>query len=430
MKIRPGKIEHGSVLLISLMVSGIIAFILVSYLNMAGNQNSATYRSQAWNSAIPVLEAGIEEALAHIHHNGPSSAADGWTLQNNVYSKTRTIGDDYYTLGISNVIPPVIYAQGFVNIPSTDQYVARMVRVETRRDGMFTKAIVAQSQIDINGKNVQTDSFDSSDPNFCTNGQYDPSKTKDNGGVATNSGLISSINIGNATIRGGVSTGPGGSVDIGPNGAIGSQAWHDGGNTGIQPGWSIDDMNVVFADVEPPFSGGYFTPVGGSVGGTSYTYILSNGNYQLNSMSMSGHEKTLVNGNAVLYVDGNVSLSGNAYIEIAPGASLHLYVGGSSTALGGNGVINETGLAANFMYYGLPSNTSVSMSGNAGFAGVIYAPAANFTLNGGGNNTYDFVGASVTGTATINGHFNFHYDEALGNIGPTRGYLVTSWNEL
>ena len=61
---------------------------------------------------------------------------------------------------------------------------------------------------------------------------------------------------------------------------------------------------------------------------------------------------------------------------------------------------------------------------------MIYAPNAAFTLNGGGNNAIDFVGASVSSTVTMNGHFNFHYDEALGRIGARRGYIITGWGEL
>ena len=30
----------------------------------------------------------------------------------------------------------------------------------------------------------------------------------------------------------------------------------------------------------------------------------------------------------------------------------------------------------------------------------------------------------------MNGHFNFHYDEALARIGPDRGYVPDSWYEL
>jgi hypothetical protein len=116
-------------------------------------------------------------------------------------------------------------------------------------------------------------------------------------------------------------------------------------------------------------------------------------------------------------------------IVIKPDASLKLYMEGASFQVSGQGVVNETGNAANFYYYGLPSNTELKLSGNAAFVGAIYAPNADFSLGGGGNNNYDFVGASVTKTVTMNGHFNFHYDENLARIGAYRGFIPTLWTE-
>src|SRR2546422_6550719 len=37
---------------------------------------------------------------------------------------------------------------------------------------------------------------------YSTNGRYDPAKAKDEGDVATNSGLVNTINVGNADIKG------------------------------------------------------------------------------------------------------------------------------------------------------------------------------------------------------------------------------------
>ena len=145
---------------------------------------------------------------------------------------------------------------------------------------------------------------------------------------------------------------------------------------------------------------------------------------------MSGQNEMIVTGNAVLYVTGDVSMSGQARIIIAPGGSLKLYVGGSTTSLGGNGIVNNGGSAAGFMYYGLTNNTSVSFSGNSTFTGVIYAPNADLSLAGGGTTETDFIGASISKTVRQNGHFKFHYDEALTKYGPAKGYVVTSWNEM
>ena len=51
-------------------------------------------------------------------------------------------------------------------------------------------------------------------------------------------------------------------------------------------------------------------------------------------------------------------------------------------------------------------------------------------MSGGGSSDNDFTGAAIVKTATMNGHFKFHYDEDLANYGPGRGYIVTTWNEM
>jgi hypothetical protein len=134
--------------------------------------------------------------------------------------------------------------------------------------------MVAKNTIDLNGNNILTDSFDSANPLYSTNGLYDPNpnKVRDNGDIAAHFGITNSINAGSANIWGRGATGPGGLVSVGPNGAVGSKAWNTGGNHGAEPGWVKDDMNVSFTDMVAPFTSG-FTPSAGTVDGTTYTYV-------------------------------------------------------------------------------------------------------------------------------------------------------------
>jgi hypothetical protein len=431
MKFQPSQ-QKGSALLIILVTVAVIGITMASYLNLVSNQNLSAMRSLQWNSAIPLAEAGIEEALTQLYFNPTNRDANGWSLVDGAYTKERVFGDTKFVTTISTSTPPEIISRAYVRVPFGTNYInpPRSIRVTTTNDAIFAKGMVAKGQIDLSGNNIKTDSFDSTDPAYSTNGRYDETKNKANGDIATNSSLIDSLNVWNADIYGHASTGPGGTVSVGPNGSIGSMAWHLAGNEGIEPGWADDDMNVQFPDVQAPFSGGAFTPTSGTVSGTNYTYVLSEGNWQLSSLSLSGQNKVLVTGNAVLYVTGNVSMSGQSYISVSTNASLQLYVGGATASLGGSGIVNNPGNATNFFFYGLPTNTSLSMSGNAAFTGVIYAPQAAFTLGGGGSSDYDFVGASVTSSVQMNGHYKFHYDESLGKNGPRRGFIVTSWNEI
>jgi hypothetical protein len=379
-----------------------------------------------------------------------------WAFIGGKYTVSRIIGDGYYTASITPATNPVIESTGYAALPAIlasgpgpmvasvglqeftagKQFVSRSVRVTTGSSALFARGMAARGQIDLKGNNIETDSFDSANPLYSTNGQYTVSKRKDNGDVVTNSGLTNSLSVGNADVYGRVATGPGGSVTSGPNGVVGSKAWIAAGNKGIQPGYLTDDMNIEFPAVQQPFSTASAPGPVWYYDGTNWTYYdygIGSGNYQLTSLNMSGNQKLLVYGKGRLLVNGTVDITGNAFIEILPNQSLQMYGGvnpNTSVNLGGNGVINRTGNAMKFQYYGLPNNTSLAFGGNAAFVGVIYAPNANFTLGGGGSTTYDFVGAAMTKTVTMNGHFKFHYDENLRLVGPRGNYVITSWDEI
>jgi hypothetical protein len=448
------RAPRGSALLVTVVVMGLIGFLLAAYLSLVKSQNHATFRSQVWNMTMAVVEAGIEDALAHLTvHGSTNLICDGWTQDGSTVRITRAVGENYYQVTITNWVAgasnnaPVIQASAYVAAPLTAAapssspwllasagggtpsvtYIARGVRVTTKQDFIFTKGMVARDTIDLNGNNIKSDSFDSSDPLYSTNGLYSSSKRKDSGDIATNSSLTNSLSVGNADIYGRVSTGPNGTVDIGPQGSVGDLAWVNGNNHGIKAGWSSDDMNVSFPDVQVPFGGGAFAPSGGWItnngAGTYYNYILDDGNYQLATLNGTVY----VRGQAKLYVTTSLNMSG---LVVQGGKKLDLYSGAPSVSLSGNNTANSDATADSFAFWGLPACTSVSFSGNASFTGTIYAPNAAFTLNGGGNNTIDFIGASITKSVRMNGHFNFHYDEALKKFGPHRGWVVSSWSEM
>ena len=241
-------------------------------------------------------------------------------------------------------------------------------------------------------------------------------------------GTAGAINLGNADVYGKAATGAGGGISVGSNGGVGSRDWQSSHPGQIQPGWSSSDMNVFFPDVVAPFSSG-MTPASDTVGGQSYAYVLGRGDYYLSSLSLSGKNSLIVTDNARLRVDGSISLAGQATIIIATNASLTLYANGP-VDLSGNGLANNNTSATNFFFYGMTNNTSITLSGNGTLTGVIYAPNADFSLKGGGNSDQDFVGASVTKSVTMNGHFKFHYDEALSRLGSSGAFQITSWNEI
>lgn len=455
----------GSVLITSLVTCVVVATVLASYLTMVQTSNIAVTRSQAWNAALPIAEAGVEEAFGQINRSAPffdpkdatnNLSANGWTCAGNVYqSPRRQLGADYYDVTITlHNMSPRINATGYVWMASSyghgpsasfaslgtsagsgPAYQVRAVQVEITLDSLFPMGMAALQVIDLKGFNITTDSFDSADPNYSNNGLYPygyPNKTKDNGNLSTDFTVVDSLNVGNAKIKGKIQTGPNGTISLGPNGSVGNRAWVEGGTKGIEPGHSDDDFNVAFPDVTLPATTWTGVAAGDhTIDGQSYDYVfLTDGDYQINNPSGSIYVGT--NANVRLKVTGTARLTdNNDQIRIAAvNASLKIFMTGAKFTLAGKGLVNESGLANNFYYYGLPSNTEVNFNGNAAFTGAIYAPQADFTMGGGGKDTYDFVGTSVSKTVKMNGHYNFHYDENIRRIGPSRGFVPTKWAEV
>ncbi len=433
--------QDASTIFLTLVIAGVVGLTLAAYLSWANSQNTLAMRSQRWNAALPVAEAGLEEALTQLHYNGVTNlSANGWTvLTNSLYYKRNYVdGSSYYEVTIKNVDPPVIVSTGCVPAPlgsATTPYVKRRIQVNTTASGSsLGAAIIAKEQIFLSGNNVTIDSFDSTDPLHSTLGKYDPLKAKAQGDVLTNAGdgvtsngkPLYALEVGDADIKGHVATGPSGTVDVTAGGTVGDSAWVTAATPGIEPGWASHDANVAVDDVQPPFSGGYFTPSGITIGKVKYTYNLDqSANYKLSILS----GKLLVTGNATLWVTDDVNIGTGDFIQIAPGASLRLYVSAPSAVIGGQGIVNTDGYAKNFQYYGLPTNTSIDYKGNASFVGTIKAPQATLKLGGGGTSDYDFIGSAVVRALTMNGHFHIHYDEAVLNA-QSHEYGVSAWNEV
>lgn len=450
--------QQGNVLLASLVISAIMGVTLASYLIMTQSQHRSVVRSQVWNTSMVLTEAGVEDGLAMINKyngsfdtlhqwtNSVSVSSDNWTLLgNNTYHARRYVsvdgwGTNYYDVYITNVnnrpfvtasgvaswnpaaaaTPMAFFATAGGSTTSTGNRVAkRTVSVMTRPDPLFAVAMAAVSTIDLNGNNISTDSFDSFDNNHSINGLYpfgQISMVKSNGDVCTTATIINSISVGNANIKGKAKTGPNGSVSVGPNGYV--------------SGGVDDDFNVKFPSVTEPVT--TWLPVltrTVSLDGSTYSglAIISDGDYVLNGLSSSLYVASNIN--CRILITGNVNLSGTKEIRIDNGAQVQMYMKGNTFKVAGNGVVNDNGNAASLYYFGLPSNTAIDFGGNGGFVGAIYAPQAAFSLGGGGNDTKDFIGASVTKSVKMNGHFNFHYDEYLRTIGPGRGYIPIAWAE-
>ena len=615
-KLNPSQ-NCASALLVTLFLITILAVSIAGYLAYTNQQTRLGVRAQTWNMALAVSEAGVEEGLQQLNNNYANLSSDGWTGSGTTYSISRSFANgDSYTVSIeySNTTSPTITARAFVNPPAMAQNqnaptvffaatganttssptnVSRAIRVQTSKGSLFLGAMVARHKIDMNGNNVQTDSFDSGDPTKSTNGQYVAAKAGDKGDVASNDGVTNTVSAGNANIYGHVNTGPGGTATVGSNGGIGQHSWQATHN-GIESGWLLNNANFTFPNFYLPYNSGltpgpqdiitisgysngtnngttyynmpnppgavsasqtlgpittnnstvstsvypgsqpgmttntsyqtvstypgsqpglvtnyigfvtvsthpgaqpqittncsstvlkvktkpavgvycgtapwqtgndvnwwYYYPVASYTyaNNLSYTYASYNYNYSVRTYTYTIYTSTpiyttnhwdhvlatgdyytsdlsgttLVTGTARLVMPNGLNMSGNDQVTIGQSGALTLYSGGNSMTIGGNGVLNQSGYAANLIAYATPTVTSFTLNGNGTFIGVLVAPEANTTMNGSGNTVYDFIGCLLINSVKMNGHFNFHYDEALSRIGGNGRFLITSWDEI
>ncbi len=276
--------ETASALIVTLFIMTLLAVSVAGYLTYVNQQSLLGARSQTWNLALGLSEAGVEEALQHLNVNYANLNADSWTPNGTTYTMERTLTNGSYTVVIENSNPnaPVITSRAFVTPPSifagnapTVMFAAvgvpqptatinRAVRVTTSRGSLFLAAMVAKHGIDLRGNGVSSDSFDSQDPTKSTNGRPDPAKVQDHGDIASNDGIVSTVSVQNANIYGRVFTGPGGTATVGSQGGVGTHAWQTS-NNGLQPGYVLDTANFTFPNTTSPINSTAPPPPAGDV---------------------------------------------------------------------------------------------------------------------------------------------------------------------
>lgn len=441
--------EAGAVVVTAaLCIFGVCTLLVVGYLWLVMGQGRSVQRSQTWNQAMTVAEAGVEEALAQLNW-GPAPgkgdlSANGWGK-----NATKTAGVDafgppgqralaggyYYSsftapLNVANGSIATIYSTGYVSAAVTGTKIARRVMVTATFNSVptFPDAIDVVSNFSANGSGFATDSWNSHTNTLSTNGQYDSSKTTTNGNVGAEYGIV---DLGNHKVDGNLYLGP--------------DATYNGSSSDVV-GAINKDYNVQIPDVQLPnvtWQDAVHTNV------TSVTTATNHGVISYLTNTITGVYDFNQSGNY------RITAAGGSYpIQIEPGVTVTLDIQqttfnpGTVTILGGpnnSGTVymyQESGSASlagnttaggyrpeNFIYYGLPGVTSVTLSGNSAFIGAIYAPEATLTLNGGGGNN-GIMGALVVQSLTLHGHYNVHYDQGLAGIGGPKGFTPTSWREF
>jgi hypothetical protein len=448
--------SDGSVLLVTLAICIILGILMGSYLAMIKTHHFSVARARSWNSALMVAEAGVEEALAQLNDTNllklgiltsQGFNANKWSPPDGShpsgYWKTNglrngTINTGYYdvTINTNDLVNLTIVSKGYVDGPISSGKLARTVQVNARpiTQSVPGGAMVVTDTVDFKGFGINIDSFQSTNATLFPGGLYNSGNALDHGGVSTTSRGTNVMNLGNGKVKGSVHTGTGGTIQIGSQGVVGDNAYVTSGTHGgsIQTQHQTHDADQAYPDATLPDTGALVwqaaVPGAYVINGVTYKYSLSDARpWKIASLDGSVY---VSKPGVKLWVQNSFNFPSGGQVLIPSGNSLSMYVTAPTASIGGNGIINASGVSSAFQYYGLPANTALTLSANAAFVGLIYAPEAVFTLGGGGNNTYDFIGASVTKSVKMNGHFNFHFDEASSSYLQLFGYSPISWAEL
>ena len=128
----------------------------------------------------------------------------------------------------------------------------------------------------------------------------------------------------------------------------------------------------------------------------------------------------------------NVTLDSGTVIQGTPANPTVLYVTGTLTvpnqavvnfhSVGGNQVPKPS---AGLLIFSAGVGPALRFGNHASFSGAVYAPRATFSGGAAGN----IYGSMVAGSISTQGSWNFHYDDALGDVQTQAVYRTSNWRE-
>jgi hypothetical protein len=461
--------ERGSVLIVSLILSAIVAISLGSYLNISVSSVRLANRAFYLNAAQNFADIGIERALWSLNNEYQYPSGANWTqggfsspsanVYRGTFPPTSEISSGYYELSggakgqvkvwVGGYNPPVtmtwhVVAEATVTLGDGTK-LTKMAEAYLQQRSWSDRGMIARNGISFNG-NVMIDAWRSRGSPYSLSNDI-PYST----GVRVAEAQIASpklVTLQNADVYGFAAIGSntvtydsvnGLGIDCGPSGRLRGAFSGAGSGPGIDPTRVTCDFTCSFPDVNPPT--GTITPLPAI---TTGSHTLAAGQWSVPSVTLNGGTDGIVVGptatNATLVVYGNLTLSGGAKIKIYPGSSLTIYSDGNVTITGSAGVENGTATVPNnpdcFTLLGLRTEAQVVASptsiqnwdiqGTAYLSCVIFGPNANIEVNG----TGDTYGSIVGNYVDMVGSGNFHQDLSLESKRISGLWKVLKWREL
>lgn len=430
--------DRGSVLIVAMLITAMLALVLGSYFNLALTSSRQTRRTFDRNAAFHLTEAGVEEAVWSYNQAlaGSATAWDGWT--NEGAAAWRKFTDFTLTPGstgsvkvyASDTLPatnarPVIVAEASVQTGSAAP-ATQMIEVTLRRRSFFANGLTALRKLVFKGRNASYDSWNSDPDNDPSTPPvpYDDALRHDVTGIASGAVENTAVIINNAVIHGYVST-AGAEPQVGDAGLIGPFGTAPGV---VDPSRVSTDFNATFPVVPAPLDGEWIKTLGSTLGvpgeATRWrtTSINLTGN---NTLTILGHVTLILTAPAGLEA---LKISGSAALIIPAGSSLTLYFEGD-VFIGGNGLANDNPQPVACTLWGGDTSErgqKIDVTGRGSLSAVIYAPNGDVTLSGNGH----MMGAVVARDITFAGNAAFHYDESLTDFTDHAPFGPSTWRIL
>ncbi len=382
--------NRGSVLLVSLLLSAIIAASVVYFLRLATSASQISYRTYYLGVGMNIAETGLEQALWSVNRSasGVAGSWDSWEdVPSGTLARRRTFDLGGIEGGASTQVKvyaqervgstsPFIIARAIVT-PNQGTPIEKWIRVTLSRRSLFAVGALGEKGIAASGNNVYFASWNS-DPDNDPNTIY---LTPTQGGLHAKASLATtdldaSIDSGNADVNGTAAVGSDDLDDI----KVGAQGYI--GPFGTTAG--TKDPNSVSTD----FTADLTVPTAPdktyvSLGAITTNFTLprvgdspdADGNYYYKASELTLNNETLSitqGTNVVLFVDNDMQA-----IDVGGGSGA-IQIGGTITTNTSTGV--TTYVAASLKVY-TPGDVTVSGQGTVNNDVLVtnYTPATTTT---------------------------------------------------
>ena len=414
---------------VAIIFGGILTVIVASFLGLANQEAKMADRSFLLNVLLNLAEGGADDAIWSINQEDWSDwtvvngGADRFRRYTNLDLGNGKIGEISILVVDFDAREPTIFVEGSSNYLG-GQNLVKQLMLSTGGRALAAGGMISKDKLSFSGQ-ICADSYNSQE------GPYDEF-----------------LNRGDKSTVGSVSTAAD-AVDLSSNqidiyGQVGTGAYEPihkegtrvyGEDTPDGVNWDTDrvhtDFEMEFPDVEVPPITVPQTKLPAKTSGVitlGTPGAITPTEYNLEKFDLSGKVKVEIVGPVVIHVQDGISMSGQAYVEIIDGGSAEIYTA-KDISISGQGIVNSTEQPSNMLLFGtntIEKGQTISMSGQADFHGVVYAPyaIANFSGQAG------FFGSVTAQEIKVSGQGCFHYDENLGDLGDGRGKKLTSWREL